>query len=71
MSSKFHIEGDKARLEGQYEVTIHPNWEGDIPGISVIVFLDEENRPTHQTDWTWESVHRDFEQRWYDSKRHS
>lgn len=71
MNSKFHIEGDTARLDGQYEVCFHPDWEGDVPGISVIVFLDENNSPTGQSDWTPESVYRDFEQRWRDSKPQS
>ena len=71
MSSKFHIEGDSARLDGAYEVRLQPDPEGDIPKVSVIVLLDEKNRPTDQSDWTPERVYRDFEQRWRDSRQHS
>ena len=71
MSSKFHIEGDSARLDGAYEVRFQPNPEGDIPKLSVILFPDEKNRPTNRSDWTKESIYRDFEQRWRNSKQPS
>lgn len=71
MNSDFHIEGNEATLDGQYHVAFLPKSEDDVPGITVVVFLDKDNRPTDQTNWTKEDVVRDFQKRWRDSKRHS
>lgn len=71
MSSKFHIEGDSARLDGAYDVRFQPDPDSDIPRISVVLFLDEQNQPSDQSDWSRESVYQDFGQRWRDSRQPS